>query len=353
MSKLIESVPQEVWDKIPEYLKKYTTGVYDGQRFNNFVFEKAEELVDHTYENAGFDKPAVIVAENPYEAQMIYQTLLDNPEFQDIAHEICAAKKEGKDYQDAQQRLVTAINESKWSKPTQKYTDYMYILNVCALGYFGWYKFLNDEVVKDKSLKSTLDKFDALVDAGNIFSSICADIVCIVTKYPKKIYVDDEYRLHNPIDVSLEWNHSRPESELKCYYLHGRAVETEKAERWLKGDFKIEEFLQTTHEEDRAFMYDMVGPDKIAEILGTKEVDRKDITHANGETETVVLLRTDKEYPISETEHAYFAWVKYICPTTEQVFMIPCEPHHEDVLEAVASQSPFFDKDDYSFDVRA
>ena len=348
--KVIDHVPQEVYDKIPDYIAKYTAGIYDGQRYRDFEFRHAVESVALTYKFSDLSKPAVVVAENPYEAQLIFETIKHDQECLDIIERIYESNKTGGYDMDLQRQLEERLASIEWKVPATRENDYVYTLNIYGNCYFGWYKFLQDEVVNDEEVADDLNAFNDAVLKSGIYSAICANSVCVVSKYPLHIYVDEQWALHNPEGVAVEWAASREFSEFKCYYLHGREVEEEFFLKVLDGGVTREEFIGESNEEKRAFMYEILGDEKVADLLGTYVVDEKHVKHGNGDDETIQLIKTRDSY--EEIGNEPFAWVKYICPSTEQVFYIPCEPKHTDALEAAASQSPLFDVDEYRFDVR-
>ena len=70
--KTIEDLTPELQNKIPEYIRNGLKGVFDGQQYNDFDREKAVKAVNYNYEFCGFDSPMVLVAENPLEAQLLF-----------------------------------------------------------------------------------------------------------------------------------------------------------------------------------------------------------------------------------------------------------------------------------------
>jgi hypothetical protein len=78
--KTLKDFTPEVKAKIPDYIKLYTAGVFDGGRYNSFAQKDAEELIHWNYETAGYKKPVVLVAENPYESQIFFNYITANKE---------------------------------------------------------------------------------------------------------------------------------------------------------------------------------------------------------------------------------------------------------------------------------
>ena len=78
--KTIKDFTPEIQSKIPEYIKKYTEGIEDGKRYKNFNLTDAENLIHWNYELCNYKKPVIIVAENPFESQIIFNYIVANKE---------------------------------------------------------------------------------------------------------------------------------------------------------------------------------------------------------------------------------------------------------------------------------
>ena len=70
--KTIKDFTPEIQAKIPQYIEKYTKGVFDGGSHNSFNYDDAEKLVHWNYEQCKLKNPVVLVAENPYESQLFF-----------------------------------------------------------------------------------------------------------------------------------------------------------------------------------------------------------------------------------------------------------------------------------------
>jgi hypothetical protein len=132
------------------------------------------------------------------------------------------------------------------------------------------------------------------------------------------------------------------------YFINGRSVP-----EWIieeKESITKEKFLSEKNAEIKGAIYETLGQKGIMQLLGAKTVDTREITHANGDTETVELLKTQERF--EETGNEPFAWVKVVCPSTGTNYLLGVEPHHTNALEAVASLSPF-DAKGYSYNKRS
>ena len=238
---------------------------------------------------------------------------------------------------------------------------YLFCLNVYSDSYFTFYKFIQDEFdIKTTGNAKKLDTFYELQKNSGVFAAIFAEDACIVSKYPQIIHRDEENRLHNIEGVSVAWDardHSTemPETEWKCYYIHGRNVPAKYFEKVLKGDYTSDDFINETNEELKGAAYEIMGQEKFIKMMDAEIIDSGKITHANDEIEIVELYKT--KHVLKELENNPLAWIKFICPTTGASYFIDVEPKWTDAREAALSTSPFYgaeinDIDDYRFDQR-
>ena len=116
------------------------------------------------------------------------------------------------------------------------------------------------------------------------------------------------------------------------------------------GKYKPEMFLAEKNSDIKGGIYEVLGQKKMLELLGAEIVDTKDIVHANGEIETITLLKTKEKF--EEIDNQPYAWVKMVCPTTGTQYLQGVQPHHTDARAAIASIS-MFKPEEYSFDMRS
>jgi hypothetical protein len=134
---------------------------------------------------------------------------------------------------------------------------------------------------------------------------------------------------------------------ISFYCINGRRVP-----EWIfeeKDSITREKFLNEKNAETRAAIYAVRGHKKMMEMLGTETVHTSEITHANGDVETVELLKTRDRFP--EIENQPFAWVKVTCPSTGTNYLLGVEPKYKNAAEALASLS-MFRSEEYSFNFR-
>ena len=320
----IEQFTPEIKAKIPQYIERALEGVFDGGRFKNFNYDIAKKAVDHIYKLCNYDAPEVIVAENPSEAHKIYYDLLD---------------AEGVEY-----------------KRRSHVDMYLFALNVYSDSYYTYYKFIKDEFkIETTGIVNDLDYLYDLQKNSGVYSAIFLHDVCIVSKYPMKIYRDDENRLHKTDGVAVEWNASSEETKWDCYFIHGRNVPKDFYLKVLNGNYTKEDFFAETNEELKAAAYEILGQERFLTMMEAKMIDDGTFVHANGELETVELYKTD--FTLPETDDNPLMWVKFICPSTGSSYFIDVEPIYSSAVDAAISTSPFYgagidSPDDYKFDQR-
>lgn len=343
--KLITSITPEQEAQIPVYLNKYIDAVVKGQYYKNFTYEGAKALVDWQYDFAGFAKPMTIVANNPMEAQMINAYLMENypKEIDKYLEETDEAKKE-KLYK----KVLALIKKAKLKIPSSFADNYLFTSDVYTNVLIGWWGYLIDVLKLESEINETFFKWRDLYENSGVYNTICNDKVCIVSKYPREIHRNEAGDLHRTDGQAVVWDGI----EWKCYYINGRNIPSKDFELALEGNITGAKFSKETNEDVRAAWYEILGQEKMIEILGASEVDRGSIVHGDGSIEELVLYKTKKRFP--ETGNEPFAWIRFICPSTGTNYLIDVEPKWKTALEAAVSTSPFeMDINDYKFDGRA
>lgn len=319
----------EIIAKIPQYIKDGIRGVFDGELYRNFDIDKAKEAVAWNYKQSNFEVPEVIVVENPKEIFETYKILLKKAGY----------TKEKFD------KLLADFNVSDM---------YLYTLNVYSQSYYQWYKFIKNEFNLPLTIEKEFEECFKLQQESGIYCALFLDKICIVSKYPKKIYRNSDNNLHNLNGQAVEWGFTSEKSKFNCYYVNGRNIPEELYLKALNGEITKKDWLSETNEDIKSAWYEILGPDKVMEILEAKEIDSQTIVHDNGELENHILYKT--KFILSEIgEH--LAWVKFICPSTGSNYLISVNPKWNTCKEAVLDTCPFFGDeiktpDQYYFTVR-
>lgn len=305
--KTLKDFTPEIKAKIPEYIKKGTEGVFDGGRYNRFDIKKAEKAVFWNYKKCGYKNPKVIVAENPLEQQMIYNKLMGTK---------------------------------------QIYNSYLFTLNVYSDCYYYWYEFIRKEFNLPLSINDEFQECFKLQRESGIYSGIFGTEYCVVSKYPKKVYRDANKNLHRVDGQAVEWGYTDKKSKFDCYYIHGRLVDPDFFNKCYKGKITKNDFLKETNAENRGFIYEILGHEKILKLLDAQLEDSCQVVHENGDIETLELYKTKFVIPDLDEK---LAWVKFVCPSTKTNYLISVNPSITKALAAASSTSDLFGVKDYSF----
>jgi hypothetical protein len=377
--KTLKDFTPEVQAKIPEYIKNGLKGVFDGGRYKAFDIEKAKKAVFFNYERCGYKKPVVLVAGNPYESQFIINYVKKNPELTTGIYLLyCLQNKiEIKDSQlrsqlDSQlysqlrsqlrsqlysqlysqlrsqlrsqlySQLRSQLNSQLYSQldsaKIERYEDYLFTLNVYSSCYFAWFQFMAKELKIDAKINADLEIFSSLYEESNIYSAVFSELLCVVSKFPKKVYRDDENRLHNTKGVAVEWENVIPETAFDCYYIHGRNIPKDIAEVALNGELTKEVFVKEQNDEYRSAWYNYLGEEKMLSVLGAQQVDVFNVTHGNGEAEIITLFKTKEK--LNKVKNKPYAWLKRICPSTGNVYLTPTDPDFKSAEESAKFHRP-------------
>lgn len=351
MSQQITLTPEQE-ARIDEYKYRYVPDVFNGGYNKKFNYNDALELVDWQYKLANQPLPLLLTVNNPYEGQILADHFMRNESAKiKELHEMrndpkkFNQKRYDKLYSEVRQEADKVI--AKQQKPQNFYDSYLFTADIFSNVLLSWYGFMIDVLQVETEVKDTFLEWRRLYEKAGIFNTICFDWLCIVSKFPKKIHVNERYDLHNTSGTVCEWEGI----PWKNYYINGRAVNKADYELALEGKLTLKKFMAENNEDTRAAWVEILGPEKMMNLLGAELIDKGVIHHNNGEDETVELYKTKERFP--ETGNEPFAWVKFICPSTGSTYMVDVEPKHTKAVEAAVSTSPFnISVEEYKFDAR-
>lgn len=186
-----------------------------------------------------------------------------------------------------------------------------------------------------------LRRYKAMLKSGCFLTYTFHDTVFAVQP-PVHLALNTQGSLHSTEGPAIRFRNGE-----YYYFINGRSVPA-----WIfetKDMIRKEDFLNETNVEVKAAIYEVLGHKKMMELLGAETVHTSEIQHANGDVETVELLKTREKFP--EIWDDPFAWVKVTCPSTGTHYLLGVEPKHTNAAEAVASLSMFNEKE-YSFNFR-
>jgi hypothetical protein len=204
--KTIKDLTPKIKAKIPQYIENALKDVFDGKRYYDFDLDKAKQCVYWNYEKCGYKKPLVVVAENPLEAQYFFNflrlILKDNIQ------------------------LNNQLDSQLFSQLSNYNNSFLWTMNVYSDTYFAWYAFIMNEleVSLSEELKNVFETCFHLQKQSGIYSAIFSELVCVVSKYPKKVYRNENNDLHNSKGIAVEWGAMCDETKFNCYYINGRQM---------------------------------------------------------------------------------------------------------------------------------
>lgn len=167
---------------------------------------------------------------------------------------------------------------------------------------------------------------------------------CVFAIQPP-IYVErnSQGRLHSTSTAAVKFRDGS-----SYYFINGRPIPEWVIEK--KDSITKDRFLQEKNSDIKGAIYEVLGSEGIINLSGAEIKDSKTIHHANGDVETVELLKTKETFP--ELGNDPMAWVKMTCPSTGTDYLVGVDPQYNDAIEAIASLSPFT-KEEYSFNFRS
>ena len=478
--KTLKDFTPEIQAKIPEYIKKYTNGIENGERYKDFILENATNLVNWNYEICGYKKPVIIVAENPYEAQIFFNFIKLNKEKYlpilyliyclknnlikncDLSSELDStlrselssklsseldseldSKLDSTLYSELLSALDSGLSSTLFSKLRSKLrskllseldsgllselrstllsklrsglhseldseldsglhseldstlfsgldstlfsglrsaldsgllselgsglsstlfsglrsgldsgldqynVDYLFTTNIYSNILLAWWKFIKDEFnINCGEIGIKLDSWNDMYLKSNIYSAIFSEILCIVSKYPKKIYRDENNNLHNVNEMAVKWGFSLKETQFNCYYVHGREVPKMIFNKINNNTLTKTDFINEENEDIKASIYEIIeskGEGSILKFLDVIEVDKQNINHVNG-CEEMILYKTKElfkeEVDLNGKSPAPLAWLKMTCPSTGSVYLIPTDGSFNNVIDAAKYHRP-------------
>jgi hypothetical protein len=175
-------------------------------------------------------------------------------------------------------------------------------------------------------------------DQSNIYSAIFSELVCIVCKYPQKIYIDEQNRLHNKNGTAVVWGNNKDNINvnnsdllsMNCYYWHGISVD----KNWvLKPELITKDIiLSETNAEKRRCLREIIGAEKYFELLGGVNIIDTDKDDCNNE---MILYESKENDSIINNKIQYLSVVD---PSTGRKYILyPPNQKSKNVWEAKAS----------------
>lgn len=270
--------------------------------------EKSIEFVEFVYEISNLKKPQIIFMPSPMEAQKYVS--------------LCKGKT---------------------------HIEYESFSTYGNVGDYGWVSFY-DYFIKAGILNNDLfNKYAGLLFESALYDIMTFENACIVIEMPITLHRNASGNLHNISGMAISWSDNYGQ-----YYINGRNIPDDKYLMALQGKISKENWLNEKNEDIKAAWFEILGSEKVIQILEAEKIDSAMTIHANGELEEHILYKTP--FILEEIGEA-LAWVKFTCPSTGSNYLISVNPKHNKVKDAVLDSTPFFNDEiktweDYSFNAR-
>lgn len=336
--KTLKDFTPEIQAKIPQYIERAMKGVSDGGRYNSFDIKKAKACIKWNYEKCGYKMPMVLVAENPYEMNLLFNFV----------------KRLAKDGSQLYSQLGSQLGsqlDSQLGSQLEKTKNEIFIYNSTDLFtvnfysdcYYAWYEFIRKELNLPLSVNEDFQTCFELQRKSGISTVIFSEALCVVCKYPKKVYWNEENRMHNTTSVAVEWGSYSALTKFDCYYINGRNVPS----KLFTEGFTKQDFLSETNEDIRAAMFEIVeskGEGSMLAFLEAREYNKESVVHKNGDIEELILYRTNEKFPelkdLKGNQNVPLCWLKLQCPSTGQVYLISTDASFKTASEAAKFHRP-------------
>jgi hypothetical protein len=238
----------------------------------------------------------------------------------------------------------SSVWDSVCTSIRDSFNDYSTYTGFSDYGWVSFYDFFTKIGIINND---NFNKYNELCQA-NSFQNYFYENIVFSIQPPVVITKNDNGVLHDNKKYAIEFRDGSG-----YYYINGRSCPEHifnEAKTLTK-----ERFISEENEDYKAMWYEILGQEKMMEILGAKMIDSGMFVHENGELETVELYKTTEKI---EGVDDYMAWVKFICPSTGSSYLIDVEPRFKSATKAAISTSPFYGMEinninDYKFAERS
>lgn len=235
--------------------------------------------------------------------------------------------------------VEASVRASVWDSVLNIFNSCSSYIDLSNYGWVSFYDFFKKiNIVDDFNFK----QYKKILKSG-VFNAYEFENYVFAIQPPIYVERNSQGRLHSTSTAAVKFRDGS-----SYYFINGRQIPEWVVEK--KDAITKDQFLQEKNSDIKGAIYEVLGSEGIINLLGAEITDTKTIHHANGDVETVELLKTKDTFP--ELDNKPMAWVKMTCPSTGTNYLVGVEPKYNDAIEAIASLSPFT-KDEYSFNFRS
>jgi len=314
--------------------------------------KKEEQLTDVVREewlNLAFNENTKGINTKLYETgiEWLYKRFLNLPKPEivycdgliEAVIKITLVKDFNKEISDYDPKMIEDYNNNTLPKDfmTKFKENYNLKSTYCGWSNFGWVSFY-DYFTRIKVINH--DDFNNYIQIikSNVFESFEFENVVFAVQPPSVININDSGQLHNTSGCALSFNDGS-----EFYFINGREID----KKLVNGDFTKEDFLNETNEDTRGAMFEIIesrDEGSMMEFLEAYEYGRDEITHTNGDVETLILYRTKETFPelkdINGDSDVPLCWLKLVCPSTGQNYLISTDSTFKTPIEAAKYHRP-------------
>ena len=234
--------------------------------------------------------------------------------------------------------VEASVGASVWDSVNifHSYSSYIGLSNYGRISFYDFFEKIN--ILDNFNFK----QYKKILKSG-VFNAYEFDNCVFAIQPPIYVELNSQGRLHSTSTAAVKFRDGS-----SYYFINGRPIP-----KWVvenKDSIIKDQFLQEKNLDIKGAIYEVLGAEGIINLLGAEITDTNTIHHANGDIETVELLKTKETFP--ELGDDPMAWVKMTCPSTGTNYLVGVDPQYNDAIEAIASLSPFT-KEEYSFNFRS
>ena len=232
-----------------------------------------------------------------------------------------------------------SVWDSVWDSVKNIFHSYSSYIGLSNYGRISFYDFFEKINILDNF---NFKQYKKILKSG-VFNAYEFDNCVFAIQPPIYVELNSQGRLHSTSTAAVKFRDGS-----SYYFINGRPIP-----KWVvenKDSIIKDQFLQEKNLDIKGAIYEVLGAEGIINLLGAEITDTNTIHHANGDIETVELLKTKETFP--ELGDDPMAWVKMTCPSTGTNYLVGVDPQYNDAIEAIASLSPFT-REEYSFNFRS
>ena len=231
-----------------------------------------------------------------------------------------------------------SVGASVWDSVNifHSYSSYIGLSNYGRISFYDFFEKI--DILDNFNFK----QYKKILKSG-VFNAYEFDNCVFAIQPPIYVELNSQGRLHSTSTAAVKFRDGS-----SYYFINGRPIP-----KWVvenKDSITKDQFLNEKNLDIKGAIYEVLGSKGIMNLLGAEITDTNTIHHANGDIETVELLKTKETFP--ELGDDPMAWVKMTCPSTGTNYLVGVDPQYNDAIEAIASLSPFT-KEEYSFNFRS